>query len=79
MSCDCVGLQGRYQFEPESRLEGYQGFTADGKAAIAASPDYFLWWYSAKSIALVVAIAGMAYYIGRNRRPPGLGRHRRRR
>lgn len=76
MSCDC---ENQYHFEPESRLEGYQDFTTDGKAAIAASPDYFLWWYSAKSILLVGAVAALAYYVGKSRRSSSLGRARRRR
>ena len=41
-----------------------QGFQEDGKAAIAASPGYFLAWYSAKSIALVGAVAWVAYLLG---------------
>ena len=35
------------------------------REAMAAGPDYFLAWYTAKSIALVVAIGAVAYLIGR--------------
>lgn len=40
-------------------------FKADARIAITANPDYFVWWYSAKSILLVLAIAALAYQIGR--------------
>ena len=35
------------------------------REAMAAGPDYFLVWYTAKSVALVVAIATVTYLIGR--------------
>ncbi len=59
-------------------MNRYEGFTEDGKAAIAASPDYFLWWYSVKSIALVGVAVALAYYVGKSRSRP-LGQYRRRR
>jgi hypothetical protein len=37
----------------------------DAKAAMLATPDYFLWWYTAKSLALVAAVAAVAYYVGK--------------
>lgn len=40
-------------------------FADDGKKAIAASPDYFLKWYTIKSIGLGVVAAGLAFMIGR--------------
>lgn len=40
-------------------------FKADARLAITANPDYFVWWYSAKSILLVVAIGLLAYQAGR--------------
>lgn len=46
----------------------FYGFTEDGQAALAASPGYFLWWYSAKSILLVAAVAALAYHVGKSRR-----------
>ena len=42
------------------------GFTDDGKAALAASPGYFLAWYTAKSLALCGALVGLAYLAGRS-------------
>ena len=44
------------------------GFTEDAKAAMAASPDYFVWWYTAKSMALVAALGTIAYLVGSRRR-----------
>jgi len=43
-------------------------FAEDGAAAMAASPNYFLAWYSAKSILLVGVIAAFAYYVGKHSR-----------
>lgn len=43
----------------------FRGFREDAKEAMAASPDYFVWWYSVKSLALVASIATVAYLIGR--------------
>jgi hypothetical protein len=40
-------------------------FADDGKRAIAASPDYFLKWYTIKSVGLGVVAAGLAFMIGR--------------
>jgi len=42
-------------------------FSADAKTAILANPDYFVRWYTAKSLALVVAVAGIAYMVGKER------------
>jgi hypothetical protein len=57
--------------QPEARLEG---FSQDAEAAIVANPAYFVWWYTAKSIALVGLAVTLAYYIGKNR---NTGRRRR--
>lgn len=43
-------------------------FTENGEAAIAASPKYFLWWYSVKSILLVGAFGAFCYQLGKNSR-----------
>ena len=40
-------------------------FSEDAKTAMAASPDYFVKWYTAKSLALVLALGGVAYLIGK--------------
>lgn len=50
----------------EARLDGTWG--DDARRAITENPDYFVWWYSVKSMALVVAIAAAAYYAGRGKR-----------
>lgn len=59
MSCNCHG----------SQPQQLDGFTEDGEAAMSASPGYFLWWYSAKSILLVGVAAALAYQLGKNSRP----------
>ena len=41
------------------------GFSDDGRKALQASPDYFLWWYTVKSVGLGVVAAGLAFMIGR--------------
>ncbi len=41
-------------------------FSEDAVAAMQANPNYFVWWYSVKSIALVGVIAAFAYYVGKH-------------
>lgn len=41
------------------------GFTDDARKAIVTNPDYFVWWYTTKSIALCVAVAGLTFMMGR--------------
>jgi hypothetical protein len=41
------------------------GFTSDARTAITANPDYFVWWYTAKSIGLGVAVGLIGFLIGR--------------
>jgi ElaB/YqjD/DUF883 family membrane-anchored ribosome-binding protein len=40
-------------------------FSADARQAIAASPDYFVRWYTLKSIGLGVAVGVIGFLIGR--------------
>lgn len=40
-------------------------FETDARNAIQDNPDYFVRWYTAKSIALVGAIGVAAYYAGK--------------
>ncbi len=40
-------------------------FAEDARKAITAAPDYFVWWYTAKSIGLCAVAAGLAFMIGR--------------
>ena len=44
------------------------GWSDDARAAMEASPDYFMWWYTVKSLGLVAALAGVAYLWGTRRR-----------
>lgn len=41
------------------------GFQDDARKAITAAPDYFVWWYTAKSIGLCVAVAALTFMVGR--------------
>lgn len=43
------------------------GFGTDARDAMVAHPDYFVWWYTVKSVGLCVAVAYAAYLVGRNR------------
>lgn len=40
-------------------------FSDDAKAALQASPDYFLTWYTVKSVGLVIFACGLAYLLGK--------------
>ena len=40
-------------------------FSSDAKTAMQAAPDYFVWWYTVKSVGLGVVAAGLAFMIGR--------------
>jgi hypothetical protein len=40
-------------------------FQADARQAIQVAPDYFVWWYTVKSVGLGVAVAALAFVIGR--------------
>lgn len=41
------------------------GFSDDARKAITTNPDYFVWWYTVKSVGLCVAFAGLAFMLGR--------------
>ena len=38
------------------------------------NPDYFVWWYTVKSVGLVAAIAAATYYAGKASSLPSRGR-----
>lgn len=40
-------------------------FSSDARTAMQASPDYFVWWYTVKSVGLCVVAAGFAFMVGR--------------
>jgi len=42
-------------------------WTKNARRAMQQAPDYFVWWYTAKSIGLGVAVAFAAYYLGKSR------------
>ncbi|MFZ2152103.1 MAG: hypothetical protein WAV09_03285 [Minisyncoccia bacterium] len=41
------------------------GWSSDAKKAITENPDYFVWWYTVKSVGLGVVACIAAYYIGK--------------
>jgi hypothetical protein len=41
------------------------GFSDDARTAITVAPDYFVRWYTIKSIGLCAAVAALAFMIGR--------------
>jgi len=44
---------------------GLGDFATDARTAITVAPDYFVRWYTIKSIGLGVVAAGLAFMIGR--------------
>lgn len=50
------------------RYRALGGWSDDAKKAITENPEYFVWWYSAKSMALVGALAWVAYLLGKRHR-----------
>lgn len=41
-------------------------WSADATRAMTDNPGYFMKWYTLKSLGLVAAIAGVAYYVGKD-------------
>jgi hypothetical protein len=41
------------------------GFSDDARKAMSTAPDYFVWWYTVKSVGLGVVAAGLAFMLGR--------------
>lgn len=54
----------RYQFEPESRLEGW---SEDAQAAMTANPNYFVWWDQRKTALLIVLSIVLVYQVSKSR------------
>ena len=46
-----------------TRLENWSD---DARRAVKENPGYFMRWYTLKSLGLVAAIAGVAYYVGKD-------------
>ena len=40
-------------------------FSSDARTTIQTAPDYFIWWYTVKSVGLGVVAAALAFMIGR--------------
>jgi hypothetical protein len=50
---------------PSRHTPALGGFSNDAKKAITENPDYFVWWYTVKSVGLGVVAAYAAYLLGR--------------
>lgn len=48
----------------DPRLDGW---SEDAIKAMQDNPTYFVWWYTTKSMALVVAAVAAAYFYGKAR------------
>ena len=49
-------------FQPST----YSGaWTDQARQTMQQNPDYFVWWYTVKSLGLVVVAMGAAYYAGK--------------
>lgn len=44
------------------------GWSDDARKAIVENPDYFVWWYTVKSVGLALTFAALCYTIGKGRR-----------
>lgn len=56
------GITGRGPFTSAEQLGD---FHADARVAITQAPDYFVWWYTAKSIGLGVTVGIIGFLLGR--------------
>jgi hypothetical protein len=45
------------------------GFGDEARRAMSVAPDYFVWWYTIKSVGLGVVAAGLAFMVGRATAP----------
>ena len=55
-----LGTESTGSHQPQAAWE------TNAERAIVANPRYFVWWYTAKSLALVAAVAWGAYLLGRS-------------
>lgn len=44
------------------------GWSDDAKKAITENPDYFVWWYTVKSVGLCVVAVAAAYWYAKAHR-----------
>lgn len=63
-----LGRGGGMSYDPwQYRQRPYQlgSFSTDARTAITTSPDYFVRWYTLKSIGLGVAVGVIGFLLGR--------------
>lgn len=51
------------------RRVAYGSWASDARQAMTDNPDYFVWWYSAKSIGLALVFGAFCYQLGKNSTP----------
>lgn len=49
----------------KARKLKYGGWSSDAKRAITENPDYFVWWYTVKSVGLALVFAALTYHWGK--------------
>lgn len=57
----------RLQLPPQRPSKALRGWSADAKKAITENPDYFVWWYTVKSVGLAVVAAFATYQLAKNK------------
>ncbi|MBP6479900.1 MAG: hypothetical protein KA310_03540 [Pseudomonadales bacterium] len=50
------------------RPRGFAGWGDDARKAIVENPDYFVWWYTVKSLALVGVSCALVYTLAQRRK-----------
>lgn len=45
----------------------YAGWSDDARKAIVENPDYFVWWYTVKSVGLALLFGAFCYQLGRRK------------
>ncbi len=58
-------MYGTIQRFPARRLHPLGTWSEDARAALQANPEYFMWWYTVKSVGLCAVVAFAAYQVGR--------------
>lgn len=50
------------------QAEQLSGWSDDARKAIVENPDYFVWWYTVKSVGLALTFAALCYVVGTQKR-----------
>jgi len=47
------------------RVAVLEGWSDDAKKAMTENPDYFVWWYTVKSVGLALVFGALCYQLGK--------------